>query len=123
MTIRDFERWGTVRYGTCLPPPTPLPASALRSVPPLVSCPAGMLAKLIGLLQIRRRHCSRNISPFSLCSRSPGPLKGIEALRTQHKSHFLLYSPVPLIFFPSSLIKFLTLFFLNKCETFQTHFI
>ncbi len=70
-------------------PPVPL---CWRSEPPLVSCPAGMLAKLIGLLQIRQRHCSRNISPFSpfsLCSRSPGSLEGIEALRTQHKSHFL----------------------------------
>lgn len=59
---------------------------SLRSEPPLVSCPAGMLAKLIGLLQIRQRNCSRNISPFSLCSRSPGSLEGIEALKTQHKS-------------------------------------
>ena len=55
---------------------------SLGSELPLVSCPAGML---IGLLQIRQRNCSRNISSFSLCSRSPGSLEGIEALRTQHK--------------------------------------
>lgn len=67
-----------------------LPAlRSLRSVPPLVSCPTGTVAKLIGLLQIRQRNCSRNISPFSLCSRSPGSLEGIEALRTQHKSLLL----------------------------------
>lgn len=55
---------------------------SLRSGPPLVRCPAGLLAKLISQLQIRRRNCKSNISAFSLCSRSPGLLKGIEAPRT-----------------------------------------
>lgn len=118
MTIRDFEIWGMlpVWYGTCFSPPVLL---SWRSEPPLVSCPAGMLAKLIGLLQIRQRHCSRNISPFSL-PRSPGSLEGIEALRTQHKPHFLHclastsdFAP----FQPSCLIK-VTCPFSSKCETF-----
>lgn len=72
---------------------------SLRSEPPLVSCPAGVLAKLIGLLQIRQRNCSRNISPFSLCSRSPGSLEGIEAPRTQHKSSLAFLPCIYLWFF------------------------
>lgn len=102
MTIRDFERWGNaacVIRRVFFPPHVPL---SLRSVPPLVSCPAGTLAKLIGLLQIRQRHCSRNISPLSLCSRSPGSLEGIEALRTQHKSPLPPSPCVYLWFFSSS---------------------
>lgn len=101
MTIGGFERWEllSVWYGMCFPPVL----LSLRSVPPLVSCPAGMLAKLIGLLQIRQRNCSRNISPFSLCSPSPGSLEGIEVLRTQHKSSlpsllciYLWFPPTPM---------------------------
>lgn len=115
MTIRDFCETGgmlSVWYGTCFPPPL-----SLRSVPPLVSCPAGMLAKLIGLFQIRQRNCSRNISPFSLCSRSPGSLEGIEALRTAQifTSFFALH--LPLIFLPSCRRK-VTCPLSAKCETF-----
>lgn len=100
----------------------PVPLS-LRGVPPMVSCPAGKVAKLIGLLQIRQRNCSGNISPFSFCSRSPGSLEGIEALRTQHKSALpflpcmlLRYSP----FFFSYLRKAALYFILNSLLFFET---
>lgn len=63
-------------------PSLPVPLS-LRAPPPLVSCPAGMVAKLISLLQIRQRNCSRNGLLFSLCTRSPGSLKGTEGLRNR----------------------------------------
>lgn len=61
---------------------------SFRAPPSLVSCPAGMVAKLIGLLQIRQRNCSRNGLIFlSLFARThQDPSRGLRGFRTEHKS-------------------------------------
>lgn len=59
----------------------------IRSVLLLVRCLARMPAKLIGLLQLRQRHGSRN--PFSLTSLNQDHSRVMEALQTQHKYQIL----------------------------------